>query len=185
MLSQFKKSAKLLFIAFVLSAPLTIAAQKLEKPVIDSFLNDTTYFTTTEWIASNGFWSLTVKNANFYLSKKNGVIFGHISATVTAADYKRFHVTAGNQILFKLADKSLVTFSAYEDEKAKHEGIGLTESWTAYIPFSVVKNDIQRILASPVTAIRIQTDGMNYDYDIKPKDAAKLTKMFQLILDAK
>src|ERR1700744_3071116 len=115
MLSQFKKSAKLLFIAFVLSAPLTIAAQKLEKPVIDSFLNDTTYFTTTEWIASNGFWSLTVKNLNFYLSKKNGSIFGHISVDVTAADYNRFQINKDNQILFKLGDGSLITFLSYDN----------------------------------------------------------------------
>jgi hypothetical protein len=57
--------------------------------------------------------------------------------------------------------------------------------WSADISFSVIKEDIQKIIASPVASIRIQTDAQNYDFDIKPKEAAAFTKMFQLILAAK
>ena len=104
---------------------------------------------------------------------------------VGTADYKRFRVTKGNQILFKLADGSLITFLSFDDEVSKRKGIGLTEVWSADIPFSVGDEDIKKVLASPVTGIRIQADEMNYDYDIKPKDAGKVTKLFQLIINAK
>jgi len=193
MLSQVKKSSRSLFIAFVLSVPLTVAAQKLEKPVIDKFANDTTYFTTTEKIAATkSSMSQSVENIEAYLSKKKGVVFGHFSLVLSIDDHKCYHVTAGNQILLKLADNSIVSLSCIDDRQPKRISYGSHflktldwACWSADIPFGLVENDFKKIAASPVVSIRIQTDEQNYDFDIKPKDTATLSKMFQLIVNAR
>jgi len=193
MLSQLKKLGKLLPVIVLSAVHFAASAQKVEKPVIDKFTNDTTYFTTTEKVAAtNGSMSQSVENIEAYASKKKSAIFGHFNLIVTVADHKCFHVSNGSQILLKLSDNSIVSLSCIDDKESKRISYGSHflktlnwACWSADIPFKLTNEDIQKINASLVVGIRIQTNEQNYDLDIKPKDAATLTKMFQLIVAAK
>ena len=189
MLSQLKIITRSGFVAVMLLMSFAALAQKMDKPQIDKFTHDTAFFTTTEKIAGNkGSLSSSAENIEAYTSNKNGVINLHLKIELTTFDHNRFQVTSGNKVLIKLADNTLVTLTNIADVASMREGIGARvtgrECWTAVVALNTVKDDMARIWQSDITAIRIEADGQNFDFDIKTKDSKVIQKMFSLILAA-
>src|SRR6202012_2637619 len=108
-LKTIMKTLSFYLLAFIL--PATVFAQKMDKPQIDKFTNDTTFFTTAEKIASNkGALSSYAEDIESYMSSKNGVILLHLKIELTTEDHHRFEISPGNSISFKLADNSIINF---------------------------------------------------------------------------
>src|ERR1700748_2675093 len=112
MLSQIKKSVRSLFAVIVFAMPFAAAAQKMEKPVIDKFTNDTTLFTTTEKISGgNGAFSSSNEDIKAYVSKLKGAVYLHIVVELSATYYHWFQVSNGNTVILKLADNSIISLN--------------------------------------------------------------------------
>jgi hypothetical protein len=182
------KTLSFYLLAFIL--PATVFAQKMDKPQIDKFTNDTTFFTTTEKIASNkGALSSYAEDIESYMSSKNGAILLHLKIELTTEDHHRFEISPGNSISFKLADNSIINFSNISYVLAKRESVGPRITgrlcWTGEVTVNVVKGDIAKITSSAATVIRVQTNQGNVDFDVKSKYSDVIKKAFVLILAAK
>jgi hypothetical protein len=187
--SQFKLITTFLICA-VLIIPGLAKAQKMEKPQVDKFTNDTTYFTSTEKIAGgNGAFSTSNEDIKVYLSRVKGSVYLHFIVELSVTYYHQFQVSSGNNVILKLADNSIINLKNIASVQARREGGGTLATgrmcWIADIYSQPDQADAAKILSSAVAAIRVQTDEGNLDLDIKPKNAETLQKMFQLILAAK
>jgi hypothetical protein len=166
------------------------SAQKMDKPQIDKFTNDTTFFTTTERIAGNkGSLSSSAENIEAYAGNARGSIQLRLKVELTTFDHYFYRIDAGNNVLFKLADNTILAFKNITDVHSRREGIGprITgrECWTAEAGINLSKEDISKILASPVTIIRIQTDEQDLNFDVNKKENEVLVKILQLIVSAR
>jgi len=185
MLSHFKKATRTLLLSGILMLPLLAAAQKMDKSKIDKFTNDTTFFTTTEKVASNtsGLSSLEVIEA--YTANLHGVITLHLKVEFSAVDHRRFSITEGSNVIFKLGDNTNLTIPVMKGVDAEKEHIGSKFTgwacWTAEIAVNVIQDDIKKVTASGITAIRIPCDLGNLDFDVKPKFAPVLKNMLVMI----
>lgn len=165
-------------------------SQKLNRPSIDKFTNDTTYSTTQEKIASTEKFSSAVGNVlNASILKLHGKVFLSVEIDATFADNQFFTIAAGDTTSLKLADNTLVTLVCGENIPATGQIIkkGLIERkyWTARINYFIRKADVEKLLASPVTAIRIGIRDGHFDFDVTSKNSDVLKKMFLLITQAK
>jgi hypothetical protein len=180
----------LFFLLSALLLPFIVFAQKLDKPRIDKITNDTTFFTTTEKVAGgNGAFSLSNEDIQVYVSKSKGDIGLHVIVGLNVSNYKRFHASRGNVVIVKLVDNSIINLTNIDDVTAERKGGGTLATgrmcWTGELSTHVDKVDINKILSSVVTVIRVQTDEGNLDFDIKSKGSDIIKKSFTLILTAK
>lgn len=184
-----KKIYRIFLVSICILMPFLASAQKMEKTQIDKFTNDTSYFTTTEKIAGgNGAFSSSNEDIKAYASKSKGEIYLHLVVELSATAYHRFAVSSGNAVIIKLADNSIVNLNAVNNVQAEREGGGTLITgrmcWVGDVSTHIDKTNVAKMLSLAVVAIRVQTDANNLDFDIKSKDAATLTKMFQLIVAA-
>lgn len=176
----------LFFLISALLLPFIVFAQKMDKPRIDKITNDTTFFTTTEKVAGgNGAFSLSNEDIQVYASKLKGDIFLHTIVGLNVSFYKRFHAASGNVVIIKLADNSIINLPNIADVIAERKGGGTLATgrmcWTGELSMHASKDDIDKILSSVVTVIRVQTDEGNLDFDIKPKGSDIIKKSLTLI----
>ncbi len=188
--SQLEKITKACFIFGILTMPVIAFAQKMDKPRIDKFTNDTIFYTTTEKVAGNkGSLSSSAEDIEAYASNLHGSINLHLKVELTTFDHRHFNIAKGNSVIFKLADNTLLTIPVISDIGARREGIGPRvtgrECWTGEVAVNVIKDDIKRISSTAITAIRIQGDEENFDFDIKQKNDGVIKKMLELILNPK
>ena len=183
MITQFKKISLL---SSILLFPFMALAQKMDKPQIDKFTNDTTYFTTTEKIVGNkGSLASSAENIEAYLSNNKGDIKLHLKVELTVFDHGFFRISQGNNVLVKLSDNTIITLSNIAAVESKREGIGPRITgrlcWTAEVACALSPDVISKISSSTITTIRVEADGQNLDFDVKGKDSGIIKKMIGLI----
>lgn len=181
-----KPFARFYFIVVFLLLPLIGFSQKLEKPVIDQFSNDTTKRTTMERIgAVDSFSSPEASYLNAGVTKAGGVIFLDIELDATTINNYYFPVSNGDNLLLKLADNSVIKLTNSNNinthkSRIKH-GFIEREYFIANMAYAITNFQIDNIMASDVVAVRVETDNGHFDFDIKPKGNAILKKTFKLI----
>jgi len=181
-----KPFAQFCFVAFLLMLPLTGFSQKLEKMMVDKFSNDTTKRTTMERIgAVDSFSSPEANYLNAGVTKAGDVIFLDIELDATTINNYYFTVSNGDNLLLKLADNSVIKLTNLNDpntykDRIKH-GFIEREYFIANMAYAITNFQIDDLMASDVVAIRVETDGGHFDFDVKPKGNAVLKKTFKLI----
>jgi hypothetical protein len=191
MLSHLKKIMKTILFLVALIIPFISKAQKMGEPNIDKFTNDTTLFTSIEKIGTN------VLNFNYseqleaYYSKSNRFVYLHLIVELPDGAEKFFRVSEGNSILIKLADNTLISLQSLADVNAKIDdlpggflGQGIPY-WRADVTLESTKETMAKLSSSVITAIRVQSDKSNIDFDINTKSSDIIKKMIQLINAAK
>jgi hypothetical protein len=183
-----KISKPFLFIIFFV-LPVSAFCQKLNKPVIDKFSNDTTLSTTQEKVGSTEKFSSTTATffkASFY--KIKGLYFLSVELDASS-DNKYFIAQKDDKILLKLANNSIVTLSNLNESDATHQtiksGFVQRDYWVAIINYHLSKDDIAALSSSALTTVRVQTDQQNFDFDIESKGNDAFTKMLALITSGK
>jgi len=185
----FKKINKpfLFIIFFVL--PVSAFCQKLNKPVIDKFTNDTTLSTTQEKIGSTEkFSSTTATFLKASVYKIKGIYFLSVELDASS-DNNYFIVDKDNKILLKLANNNVVTLSNLNESDATHQtiksGFVQRDYWVAIINYQLTKDDIAALSGSALTTVRVAADHQNFDFDIESKGSETLGKMLTLITSGK
>lgn len=186
---KFVHYCRALAISTILLLPISAFSQKLNKPIIDKFANDTTQCTTSERIAAiESFSSPTAAYLSAWTEKFEHQILLNFKVDVTTIDNKYFIIRKGDRALLKLSDNSIIEVVCLKDADVSRQNIkkGFIEReyFEADIIYYISPEDINKLLASQVTAIRIKTDDQVFDYDIKPKNSEVLKKMFKLFINA-
>lgn len=188
--SHFKKITKTVFILGSFMMPILASGQKLLNTTIDKFTNDTISSTTQVRIASTEkFTSSVAEFLDADVSKINSNFYLNLEVDLTTADHDFFSVIKDTNALIKLADNTVVKLSNIRTVRSQPQNIasGLfvsREYWVAGMSYSIQKEDIEKLLASAVTAIRVEADSRNFDFDIKPKDGSLIKKMLLLVINA-
>jgi hypothetical protein len=174
----------------VLFIPSALFAQKMDKPLIDKFTNDTTLLTAKASIAKKDVGAY-YQQLEPYFSKVHGEITLHLIVDLPQADADRFYINAGSAILLKLADNTLISVPSATDIKSitgEERGGFLNQgisTWTADIGLELSAADVKKLLTTAITAIRVPTNKSNMDFDISFNDAGILQRMILLIDAAK
>lgn len=167
--------------------PVTISAQKLLKPSIDKFTNDTVRSTTQVRFATvSGYLDIRVQFLTASVSAINNDVQLDLEVDIRKETYKFFRINKGSNTLLKLADNTIVKLSNVKDMDSQEHGFGggimaATPCWATVMNYSLSKEDIQKLLSSNVTAVRVEADNQTFDFDIKPKDGDLIKKMLLLI----
>lgn len=190
MYSQLKKITKTILITTFLVLPAIAFSQKLNKPSIDKFSNDTIHSTSQEKIGSkDSFTSTSAEYLNAYLVKINSHVYLKLELDLTIDDHKYFVVDTGKKAFFKLVNNTVLSLANVKPVEATQQtiknGFVQRDYLTTVMLYPISNGDIQKILASAVTTIRVEMDDQYVDFDIKPKNSDMLKKMFTLIISAK
>ena len=156
--------------------------QKLEKPVIDKITGDTTISTSKErlvtnvnLVSSDVLYIRLVKSkgkyfANFQIYKNSPVIFS---------------VNKGDKAIIKLTDNSLVTLYSVDDllsdNRVTSYGSNILNDTKGSMFYLLQPADIEALKKTGVSVVRLETSKVNFDYDVKPKNADLIIKSLQLI----
>jgi hypothetical protein len=167
--------------------PAIAFSQKLEKPTIDKFSNDTTYSTSQSRIASNGKNTSAVAAYIFAdaFKVKNSYVLD-LELDFTVEGHSLANILEGNKIYIKLADNSIITLADIKDAignaKTIKMGVVIRDFISVYAHYNISKADIAKILSGSVTAIRVEAQDQTFDFDVQPKESDTIKKMFQLLL---
>ncbi|MBS1531929.1 MAG: hypothetical protein JSU01_16620 [Bacteroidetes bacterium] len=188
MFSQTLKFLSLSCLSLVI--PSVLLAQKMDKPQIDKFTNDTTLLTTRASIAKKDVGAY-YQQLEIYCSKTQGEVTLHLIVDLPQREYYRYRIAAGSAILLKLADNALISLRSPADlisvtgaEKGGQFNQGIS-TWTVDIGLELSTQNLQRLSKVEVTAVRIPTDRSNIDMDLNSGDRAILQNMVLLIASAK
>ncbi len=173
-----------LLIAIIL-LPIISSGQKLLKPEIDKLTEDTTLKTSKEKLCIDGNYLFGYgKTLEFWIekTKRNYYLILYVQTVNTES---KFSIIAGDKTYLKLSDKSIITLTTNTTQPADvnrfKAGSSTYHQCEMTIPYMLSEDDIAKLKATPITFIRIEMKRENFDYDIKPKNAARLTKALALI----
>lgn len=176
----------LLTIAIALSTQLAFS-QKLLKPDIDKLSGDTTWRTNEEAVFVKETLIEASRTVTMQAVKAGNTYMVYISVTEPqSANW--YSISAGSKAFLKLADKSIITLKAAEDNLTQPVGSytrtygSVNEGTKTIVLYQISKDDLQTLSATPIEFIRLESSKGNLDYDIKPKFAVKVEKNFGLIL---
>jgi hypothetical protein len=186
MKSQSDLFKKILLAAIVLILPAAAFSQKLEKPTVDKFSNDTTYSTSQSRIAADGKNTSAVAAYVFAdaLKIKNNYVL-NLELDFTLQGHNVDNIPEGNKVFIKLGDNSVIDLASIKDaigtDKTIKMGVVIREFVSIYAHYGISKGDIQKILSGNVTAIRIETHDQKFDFDVQPKESDTIKKTLQLL----
>ncbi len=161
-------------------------SQKLLKPEVDKISGDTTWKTNEQALYAK----LTLVGANEMVAvqpeKVGNTYFAWLNITQPkTANY--YYILKGNKIFFKFSDKSILTLEAAKENLTEKVGSNTTtfgsvgEGMKTYTPFLISKEQLDKLVSTPIEFVRVESSKGELDYDIKPKLAEKVQKAFQLI----
>jgi hypothetical protein len=184
------KIRRVLIVVLMAISPAIAFSQKLNKPTIDKFTNDTISSTTQEKIASSEKSTSTVAEILFAsLSRVNDRYYLYAYINATKEDHDLFTMMTENNMILKLSDNTLIRLPVAKNTFSKIETIkrGFVERTyiVANVPYIISKENLEKLLSGSVTNIRVETGGTNIDFEINPKDRDVFKKMFALITGAK
>jgi hypothetical protein len=184
----FKKIKRSVFTLVLLAVPFLAFSQKLEKPTIDKFSNETIYTTTTEKIATTEKFSSTSASLLYaYATKIKGIIFIDFKLEVSV-DQPDCFLPKGKKVLLKLADNSTIELVNDTDFYAHHQDIknGFIERtyWVATPTYLISPDNLSKLTSTNITAIRFEAITSVDDFDVTTKEAAVIKKMFTIISGA-
>jgi hypothetical protein len=187
MLSHFKK---ITFAFSLLTVPFAALAQKMDKPVIDKFTNDTTLVTAKESIVKKDVGAY-YEQLTAYFSKSHGNIYMHLVVDLPQADFYRFRVGAGSTVILKMADHTTISLPCLVEVRSatgtEHGGFlnqGIA-TWTADVTLYLSNDQVNKLSHAGVNAIRIPSDRSNMDFDVKFQQAGVFQRMLLLITGTK
>lgn len=186
MKSQSDLFRKILLAAIVLILPAAAFSQKLEKPTVDKFSNDTSYSTTQSRIASDGKNTSAVASYVFAdaVRLKTSVVL-NLELDFTLEGHSPDNILEGNKAYLKLGDNSIITLANIKDvvgvNKTIKMGVVIREFTSIYAHYNISMADVAKITSGSVTTIRIETQDQKFDFDVQPKESDTIKKMFQLL----
>ena len=165
----------------ILLLPAITFAQKMLEPQIDGFTHEVTISTEAYSIASEG--------ENYivsYFTRTNKVYYLNLRIDLLHENHDAYTISAGSNVLFKLANDSLITLPIVKNMAAEakdiRDGYYTFTYWSVTIVLPLTREDIYRIAQTDKTGIRIEANESNIDFGIQPKQSLYLKKQAALIL---
>ena len=181
-LSHYKKTMKTLFLLLsILSIPVIASAQGMLPPKVDGFTHERTISTEAFSIAS--------ANEDYiiaYFTRTDSGYYLNLRVDLLPEHHDVFTIPGDNNILFRLADNSLLTLNVPKTIVAK--SMILTDRyytytyWSATVVFPMTRDEIVRLSQTDKTGARVEAKEGNIDFGITSKESLTFKKLALLIL---
>jgi hypothetical protein len=173
-----KTLSKILLAALVLIALSNQSkAQKMEKPKVDKFTGATSVSTTLERIYATASPVATGVNVAVKKIDDSYVLVVNIIIVNGEAFYS---IAKDDKLSLKLADNTVMNLPAAFATTSVEKLIGTNRRSEAIIYYSLSKDDMTKLTASNVTAVRVATSKGDFDYDVTDKYADLIKKEIAL-----
>lgn len=169
---------RLLFTLSMLIFSLMLCAQKVHTKV-DKFTGDTTYYTKPEMIYSKPSFTGTVgEQLRFTVVKfqqKTSIIF-YLQTGKTSL----FSINSNDDCSIKLEDGNVINLKIINDDVSDFAP-GSSRGSSGKIMLDLSDEDISKLKASSISAVRINTSSKRFDYDIKSKNKNDIQKALNAV----
>ncbi|HVS93978.1 MAG TPA: hypothetical protein VHE59_18210 [Mucilaginibacter sp.] len=176
MTSRLKYIKNLPVICF-LTVSISACSPRLERPVTDQS-GYSSVSTTLEKIAYNPLYDGVLKARAI---NANNFYFLYLHFELPAEKIRYFRFDNGSNVLIKLSDNStVILFNDNRMRARRKEGLGISTR-SADVDCVLSDQDLLRINSSAVTAISLQANNGDFDFDVDTKGDQMLKKLIELI----